>query len=155
VRNVAGARAELTPDMIVADVGTGTGFMTARLCLHVRQVIGIDESPAMLDQAKHNLKIFGNVELRVGDGLQLPLDDSSVDAVFANMFLHRVVEPTKAIAEMVRILKPGGRLIITDADQHEQTWMCDEMADVWLGFILRFLLLTSMLALVCRTFKLC
>jgi arsenite methyltransferase len=134
VRDAAMARADLTPDMVVADVGTGTGFMAAGLARHVRGVIGIDASPTMLDQARRNLAGLDNVELRVGNGLQLPLDDGAVDAVFANMYLHHIVEPPAAIAEMVRVLKPGGRLVITDADQHNHTWMRDEMADVWLGF---------------------
>jgi len=75
-----------------------------------------------------------NVELRQGDGLALPLDDASVDAVFANMYLHHIIEPPLALAEMVRVLKPGGRVVITDADEHNHEWMRVEMADVWLGF---------------------
>jgi ubiquinone/menaquinone biosynthesis C-methylase UbiE len=134
VRDAAMARAGLAPDMVVADVGTGTGFMAAGLARRVRRVIGIDASPAMLDQARRNLAGLDNVELRVGDGLRLPLDDGTLDAIFANMYLHHIVEPPAAIAEMVRVLKPGGRLVITDADQHDHTWMRDEMADVWLGF---------------------
>jgi len=85
-------------------------------------------------ERKLQKKGIANVELRQADGLALPLDDTSVDAVFANMYLHHIPEPPLAIAEMVRVLKPGGRLVLTDADEHHHEWMREEMADVWLGF---------------------
>jgi ubiquinone/menaquinone biosynthesis C-methylase UbiE len=64
----------------------------------------------------------------------LPVDDASVDVVTANMALHHAPRPAAAIREMVRTLKPGGRLVITDATQHTYEWFKQEMADVWLGF---------------------
>src|SRR5690606_38712227 len=60
--------------------------------------------------------------------------DNSQDAVFANMFLHHAPDPLAAIKEMTRILKPGGRLIISDLDSHNHTWMQEEMADEWPDF---------------------
>jgi len=57
-----------------------------------------------------------------------------VDAVFANMYLHHCPDPAAAIVEMVRVLKPGGRLMLTDLDTHSHEWMRREMADEWLGF---------------------
>lgn len=136
VRDAAIARAKLRPDTVVADVGAGTGFMALGLAPLVRRVVALDASEAMLRQAQANLSAAGltNVELRRGDGLNLPLEDGSMDAVFANMYLHHIEEPPSALAEMVRVLKPGGRLIITDADAHDREWMRQEMADVWLGF---------------------
>jgi ubiquinone/menaquinone biosynthesis C-methylase UbiE len=136
VRDAAIARAELQPDMIVADIGTGTGFMALGLAPLVRKVVAVDASEAMLRQAQANLTAAGltNVELRQADGLNLPMEDGSLDAVFANMYLHHIEEPPLALAEMVRVLRPGGRLVITDADTHQEEWMREEMADVWLGF---------------------
>ena len=64
----------------------------------------------------------------------LPFEDDSLDAVFANMYLHHIEEPPLAIAEMVRVLKPGGVLVITDEDEHAYEWLHEEMDDVWLGF---------------------
>ena len=78
----------------------------------------LDGSAAMLDVARKNLAQFENLEFHPADGLALPLPDASLDAVFANMYLHHCPDPLAAIREMVRILRPGGRLVITDMDTH-------------------------------------
>ena len=134
VRQAAIHKAYLRPEMIVADIGAGTGFMTAGLAPLVKQVYVFDGSPAMLDVARRNLKEFDNLVFQEADGLSLPLPDGSLDAVFANMYLHHCTDPLAAIQEMVRILRPGGRLVLTDLDAHSYEWMKAEMADVWLGF---------------------
>jgi len=134
VREAAIARAKLTADSVIADVGTGTGFMLAGVAPLVGKAYGFDNSPEMLEVARENLSTSANVELKVSEGESLPLPDGTVDAVFANMYLHHATAPAQAIAEMARILKPGGRLVITDLDRHDNYWMAKEMADVWLGF---------------------
>ena len=134
VREAAMAKAGLQPDWEVADVGTGTGFVAHGLAARVRKVYGLDASTEMLAVARRNLAAFDNVELRHCDGAALVLPDRSVDAVLANMYLHHCPDPLAAIREMTRLLRPGGRLVITDADQHDHEWMRAEMADVWLGF---------------------
>ncbi len=128
------AKAYLRPEMTVADVGCGTGFITAGLAPLVRQVIALDGSPAMLAQARQNLAQFDNIVFQQADGLSLPLPDWSVDALVANMYLHHCPDPLAAIREMARILRPGGRLVITDLEAHPHAWLKDEMADVWQGF---------------------
>ena len=70
----------------------------------------------------------------MAEGQHLPADTGTFDAVFANMYLHHTPDPAVAIREMTRILKPGGKLVITDLDSHEQEWMRAVMADRWLGF---------------------
>jgi arsenite methyltransferase len=134
VREAAIAKAYLRPEMMVADVGTGTGFVAAGLAPLVSRVYALDGSSAMLEVARRNLAAFSNVVFQVADGSTLALEDGSVDAVFANMYLHHCADPAAAIREMVRVLKPGGRLVITDMDRHEHEWMRREMADEWLGF---------------------
>ena len=94
----------------------------------------LDGSPEMLEIAKKNLAKFRNVEFHVADGLALPLREASIDAAFANMYLHHCPDPFASIQEMVSILRPGGRLVITDMDTHTNEWLKTEMADVWLGF---------------------
>jgi arsenite methyltransferase len=134
VRSAAIAKSSLGPEMGVADVGSGTGFIAAGLAPIVHKVISLDGSPAMLEVARKNLSQFDNIEYHLAESQSLPLPDCSVDAAFANMYLHHCPDPLAAIREMVRILKPGGRLVITDADTHTHTWMREEMADIWLGF---------------------
>jgi arsenite methyltransferase len=134
LREAALARAYLRPEMVVADVGSGTGFIAAGLAPLVKQVYALDGSEAMLEVARANLRAFPNVVCEVADGTALPLEDGSLDAVFANMYLHHCADPLAAIREMVRILRPGGRLVITDMEKHDHEWMRQEMADQWLGF---------------------
>ncbi len=134
VRDAAIAKAYLRPEMMVADIGAGTGFMAAGLAPLVRRVYAVDGSAAMLAVAKKNLAEFNNVEYHEADGSSLPFPDEALDAVFANMYLHHTPDPLAAIREMVRVLRPGGRLVITDMDEHPYTWLKDEMADVWQGF---------------------
>jgi arsenite methyltransferase len=100
----------------------------------VKKVHVLDGSQEMLDVAKKNLSRFGNVEFHLADGLALPIKESSLDTAFANMYLHHCPDPYAAIQEMVSILRPGGRLVITDMDAHTNKWFKTEMADVWLGF---------------------
>jgi ubiquinone/menaquinone biosynthesis C-methylase UbiE len=134
VRGTAIRKAYLRPEMAVADVGGGSGFMTAGLAPLVSQVHLVDGSEAMLAAARRNLAGFENVTFHHADGLSLPFQDTSLDAVFANMYLHHCADPLAAIQEMKRVLKPGGRLMITDLDAHPYAWLKDEMADVWMGF---------------------
>ena len=134
VRDAAVARAYLRPEMHVADVGAGTGFVAAGLAPLVRRVYVVDGSEAMVEVAKKNLSEFANVEYHVAEGASLPFPDEMLDAVFANMYLHHTPDPLAAIGEMVRVLRPGGRLVLTDMDEHPYAWLKEEMADVWQGF---------------------
>jgi len=134
VREAAIAQAYLRPEMTVADVGCGTGFLAEGLAPRVRRVYALDASPAMLEQARRNLAALANIVYLPADGSALPLPDASVDVALANMYLHHCPDPAAAIREMARVLRPGGRLVITDLDRHAHEWMRAEMADVWLGF---------------------
>ena len=134
VREAAIAHAYLRPEMVVGDMGSGTGFVAAGLAPLVSQVVVLDGSAAMLDGARRNLANFANVTFQQTNGHILPLPDASLDAVFANMYLHHCADPAAALREMVRVLRPGGRLVITDMDAHDHAWMREEMADEWLGF---------------------
>jgi arsenite methyltransferase len=134
VREAAIRKSYLHPDMTAADVGAGTGFISLGLAPQVKHVHVVDGSPAMLEVARRNLADFDNLTFHEADGLHLPLPDSSLDTVFANMYLHHCPDPLAALREMVRILRPGGRLVITDMDAHSHEWLKSDMADLWLGF---------------------
>ena len=142
MRDAAIDKAQLPQNAIVADVGTGTGFVAAGLASRADRVIGFDASPDMLAVARRNLARFTNVEFREATGDQLPVSSEMFDGVFANMYLHHAPDPLAAIKEMVRVLrspdavsgKPGGVLCITDLDTHNHEWQRKQMADLWLGF---------------------
>jgi ubiquinone/menaquinone biosynthesis C-methylase UbiE len=79
-------------------------------------------------------KKIGNVEFRLADAMSLPLGAKSVDAAFCVMVLHFVAQPERAVAELCRITRPGGSVILLDVVEHQQEWMREQMAHRWLGF---------------------
>ncbi|HEB91343.1 MAG TPA: metalloregulator ArsR/SmtB family transcription factor [Deltaproteobacteria bacterium] len=136
------ARATATlvpPGLRVADIGTGTGILALELAHLGLDVIGIDRSEAMLETARRKWRQAedgnpGRVEFRRGDAHDLPLERESVDAVFAHMVLHSLEDPERAIHEMARIVRPGGRVVLVDFMPHAHEWMKQELGLVWLGF---------------------
>lgn len=120
----------------VADIGTGTGYLAKGLAKYAGKVVAVDSSTAMLEVAANDIIKAGlnNIEFSAGDAHDLPLDDASQDMVYANLLLHHLLEPEIAIKEMVRILKPGGKIILTDVNQHNHQWVKQEKFDLWLGF---------------------
>ena len=134
VRDAAIRKAFLRPEFVVADIGSGTGFLSAGLAPLVRRVYAVDRSSAMLEIAQKKLAGISNIEYLLDDGVEVNLPDESLDAVFANMVLHHCQDPLAAITEMSRLLRPGGRLIITDLDVHPYSWLKTEMVDIWQGF---------------------
>ena len=128
------AVAKVTKQMTAVDVGCGTGFVSSGLVKVAGRVIGIDNSSKMLKVAQKNLSGYKNFSTRLGEIENLPLAANSAERVFANMVLHHAFYPDRAIREWVRILKPNGILIITDADQHHHQWLKTEQHDLHLGF---------------------
>jgi ubiquinone/menaquinone biosynthesis C-methylase UbiE len=132
VREKAYAAAGVQPGTTAADVGAGTGFIAEGLSARGVHVIAIDQSEAMRAEMR---KRFGErVDCRLGGADALPVEEGTVDYAFANMYLHHVDNPPRAIAEMVRIVKPGGKLVITDMDEHHFDFLRVEQYDRWMGF---------------------
>jgi ubiquinone/menaquinone biosynthesis C-methylase UbiE/DNA-binding transcriptional ArsR family regulator len=118
----------------VGDLGCGTGQVTAALAPFVARVIAVDESQAMLQAAKKRLHGIGNIDLRRGDVESLPIDDRRLDAATLMLVLHHVPEPERALAEVARVVKPGGRVMIVDMLPHDRENYRQQMGHVWLGF---------------------
>ncbi|HEX2229156.1 MAG TPA: metalloregulator ArsR/SmtB family transcription factor, partial [Candidatus Binatia bacterium] len=122
--------------LILADVGCGTGSLTFELARFAGKVIGVDLSREMLRRARSRAeeRQLRNVEFRQGDALDLPMQSQSVDAAFCVMVLHFLPDPQRAIAELCRIARRSGAVILVDLVKHQQDWMREQMAHRWLGF---------------------
>ncbi|AMW06324.1 ArsR/SmtB family transcription factor [Gemmatimonas phototrophica] len=136
-----GARADLAatfalldPDLVVGDLGCGTGSLSAALAPHVGHVHAIDASPAMLDAAATRLGAFDNVSVTEGTLEALPLETGVLDVALLTLVLHHVADPARALREVHRVLRPAGRLLITDMRPHTHERYREQMGHVWLGF---------------------
>jgi SAM-dependent methyltransferase len=126
----------LPRDLVLADIGCGTGTLTFELARFARKVVGVDLSQEMLRRARDGAQArqLRNVEFRRGDALKLPLKSRSVDAAFCVMVLHFLPHPERAVAELCRVTRAGGAVILVDLVEHQQEWMRLEMAHRWPGF---------------------
>lgn len=136
-----GARADLTaalalldPRVTVGDLGCGTGEMTAALAAHVAHVHAVDASPVMIAAARARVGSAVNITLAEGTLEALPLADGSLDAAMLLFVLHHVADPARALAEVRRVLKPEGRVLIADMRAHAREEYRVQMGHVWLGF---------------------
>ena len=124
-------------DWTVGDLGCGTGQVSAALAPFVGRVVAVDASAAMLQAAKKRLHGFDNIDLRRGELEALPIgpaNDVRLDAAVLMLVLHHVPEPARALAEVARVLKPEGRVIIADMLPHDRDNYRQQMGHVWLGF---------------------
>lgn len=122
---------------VVADLGCGSGQLLEQLCRRNERVIGVDASPAMLEQAQRALDGRAGcerVDLRLGQLEHLPLCDGEAEAVIMMLVLHHVAEPPLVLQEIRRVLAAGGMLLVCDLCRHDLEWMRTEYGDQWLGF---------------------
>ncbi len=134
IRDLALGVAEIHKGCRAVDLGAGPGFITEALVGAGAHVIAVDQSEKMLEELIQKFASTGSVDSRLGNAEQLPVSDHSIDRVFANMYLHHVEYPGPAIKEMKRILKPSGRLVITDLEKHNYKFLKVEHHDRWPGF---------------------
>lgn len=118
----------------VGDLGCGTGQMSEALAPFVHQVVAIDASRPMLAAAKKRLANAPNVQLRHGVLEALPIGDGELDAAVLFLVLHYVVDPPGVLAEVHRVLAPGGRLLVVDMMPHEKEEYRQQMGHIWQGF---------------------
>lgn len=119
---------------VVTDLGCGTGQLAAALAPFVRQVIGVDESRAMLAAARRRVAGVTNVELRRGALEELPISDVAADAALLVLALPYVTEPPRVLAEARRVLRPRGRVVVVDMLPHDRAEYRQRMGHAWQGF---------------------
>lgn len=132
----ARALGHLLPPLDVADVGCGEGYLTLEAARWARSVIGIDRSDEVLERARALAarRRVANVQWKKGDLARLPLRDASIDVTLLSQSLHHAADPEDALAEAVRVLRPGGRVLLLDLREHDQTWVRNRFGDQHLGF---------------------
>lgn len=128
--------ASLRPGLDLLDVGCGPGTITVGLARRVApgRVIGIDRAPEVLAQASAHASAQGvSIELRAGDVYALQLPDASFDVVHAHQILQHLAHPVRALAEMRRVLRPGGLLAARDSVYASFAWAPpDPLLSRWL-----------------------
>ncbi|GAW66504.1 type 11 methyltransferase [Geoanaerobacter pelophilus] len=104
------------PDDAVLDVACGPGMVACEFARHAGQVTGIDITPAMIEQAqiRQQQQNLQNVTWAVGNAVPLPYADDSFSLVVTRYSFHHLLAPEKALAEMVRVCRPGGRVLVAD-----------------------------------------
>jgi ubiquinone/menaquinone biosynthesis C-methylase UbiE/DNA-binding transcriptional ArsR family regulator len=126
----------LLPPMVVADLGSGEGLLSELLARRARKVIAIDNSEKMVAFGASKAKKVGlkNLEFRLGDLEDPPLEPESVDAVILSQALHHANDPARAVRSAHRCLVRGGQLLILDLLQHSFKQAHTVYGDRWLGF---------------------
>src|SRR5688572_10434658 len=124
----------IDPALVVGDLGCGTGQLTETIAPYVRRVVSVDGSVDMLEAARQRLGGSGNVDLRQGELESLPIEAGELDAAMLSLVLHHSPAPARALAEVARVLKPGGRVLVVDMLPHDRQEYQLQMGHVWLGF---------------------
>jgi ubiquinone/menaquinone biosynthesis C-methylase UbiE/DNA-binding transcriptional ArsR family regulator len=124
----------IDPTLVVGDLGCGTGQLSETVAPYVRRVISVDGSEDMLEAARARLGGAANVELRKGELESLPIATGELDAAMLSLVLHYSPEPARALAEVGRVVRPGGRILVVDMLPHDREEYQHQMGHVWLGF---------------------
>ena len=126
----------ILPPVDVADLGSGEGLLSELLALRCRKVIAVDNSERIIAFAAAKARKAGltNLEFRLGDLEDPPIEPGSVDLVILSQALHHAADPARAIQSAHRILRPRGQILVLDLRQHAFTQARQLYGDRWLGF---------------------
>jgi ubiquinone/menaquinone biosynthesis C-methylase UbiE len=105
----------------ILDLGCGPGIVSAALAPHAREVVGFDLTPEMLEKARQRCEKAGlsNLRFELGRAEQLPFAEGTFDAVVTRLTLHHFPDPRQVMAEMVRVTRPAGRVVVADVVSSE------------------------------------
>ena len=118
----------------VLDIASGDGVLAELMAPHSNRYVCLDASSKVVAAATERLRRLPNVEVREGDMHSLPLDDASFDLVALMHALTYAAHPAQAVAEAARVLRPGGRLLLTSLARHEHRAVVESFGHVNLGF---------------------
>jgi ArsR family transcriptional regulator len=126
----------ILPPLTIADLGSGEGLLSELLAGRAKKVIAVDNSEKMVTFGAEKAKRNGlkNLEFRLGDLENPPIDANSVDLVILSQALHHAEFPDKALASAHKLLKAGGQVMILDLLEHQFEQAHELYGDRWLGF---------------------
>lgn len=126
----------IIPPIVVADLGSGEGLISELLARRAKKVIAVDNSERIIEFGAAKAKKNGlkNLEFRLGDLENPPIDANSVDLVILSQALHHAADPAKAISSAHKILRSGGQLLLLDLLKHNFEKAHELYGDRWLGF---------------------
>ncbi|MFO1501848.1 MAG: metalloregulator ArsR/SmtB family transcription factor, partial [Verrucomicrobiota bacterium] len=126
----------LIPPLVVADLGSGEGLLSELLARRAKKIIAVDNSEKMVNfgAAKAKKRGLRNLEFRLGDLEEPPIESESVDLAILSQALHHAANPARALQSAHRILANGGRVLILDLLQHSFKQAHELYGDRWLGF---------------------
>src|SRR5580692_4475314 len=124
------------PPLVIADLGSGEGLLSELLARRAKKVIAVDNSEKMVAFGANKAKKNGlkNLEFRLGDLENPPIEPGSVDLVVLSQALHHAASPKESIASSHKILRPGGQFLMLDLLKHNFDRAHELYGDRWLGF---------------------
>ncbi len=133
---LAHALLRLLPAMVIADLGAGEGTLSQLLARRAKKVIAIDNSEKMVEFGSNLAREHGckNLEYRLGDIEDPPIEHGSVDLALFSQALHHASSPQKAVSAAHGILRDGGRVVVLDLASHSHEEARELYAHAWLGF---------------------
>ncbi|MEO8276745.1 MAG: metalloregulator ArsR/SmtB family transcription factor [Thermoanaerobaculia bacterium] len=126
----------LLPALRVADLGCGEGYLAIEASRWASTVLAVDRSETVLERARAlaQRRRASNIVWKRGELERLPLKTGSVDVALLSQALHHALDPAKAVSEAVRIVAPGGRVLVLELRQHDEHWVRETLGDRTLGF---------------------